>query len=81
MRAAYMKFLEDVFRKPEVEDDFETRDWWSELKHISRPEHPDDTTNTEILSSDPDKYPKINQQKENSLTSGQTGTRISWDEI
>ena len=69
MRAAYLKFLEDVFRKPEVEDDFETRDWWSELRHISRAEQADDTNKTEILRrGDPEEYPQINQQKERSLT-------------
>ena len=35
MRAAYWKFLADIFEKPILNEEEETRDWWSELKHIS----------------------------------------------
>ena len=34
MRAAYWMFLSDICEEPILNEEEETRDWWSELKHI-----------------------------------------------
>ena len=39
MRAAYWIYLQDIFKKPAVGEEEETRDWWSELRHISTNKH------------------------------------------
>ena len=48
LRAAYWIFLKDVFRKPGVTEDSETRDWWSGLRYLSMSRDRQTTVKTEV---------------------------------